>query len=135
MNRTSRSAVALLVLGIAFAMSPPASAAPPVGCINSAYKPIRSGMTTITYGKSKQTCPTGYSLVAAYQESRQQEQFVTWLWRGSWEGQPSNLNTNTVTQEYDCEGHGVDNWRTKGQGYDNWDRWTYSTSGSVGTSC
>ncbi|MGC4174005.1 hypothetical protein [Demequina sp.] len=133
MKNRLRALGALTILALGVAVATPASADPPVGCITAAYLPLRDG----DYVKARTvlTCPSGYGLIASYAESRAQESVLgVWTTRKTQNG-TSTTTTNTVIASYNCNGHGTDSYRTRGDGTDNFTRSSTTFSPSTGITC
>lgn len=124
----------LLVVGGTSVSATTASAAPPVDCVTKAYLPTTNG--TYTYARSTLTCAPNFGLLASAVKSQVQESVLAvWVSRGTAATNGSAGLSNTVTQSYNCNGHGTDNWRTRGDGTDNYSRATSDISSLVSLTC
>jgi len=124
----------VLGMGLAVGVSLPADADPPVRCFTTEYLPTTDGV--YTFAKTTLTCPAGYGIQASSVTIQVQEEVLfVWTSRGTIATHTSTSTTNTVTQSYNCNGHGTDSWRTKGTGKDNFDRSSSGFSAAVTLTC
>lgn len=106
-------AVPFLVLGGA---AVPASAEMHSNCWLTVTTPTTDG--TKVYSASTVKCTTYMSTTAVLVAAKIQEQVLpVWVGRTGWVTNPSTGATNlSVTQVFNCNGRGTDNWRGQGEG-------------------